>query len=281
MPSINLVERLSDNLPLWAIGLVLLFACIGTLETGEWFGRRHNARHSAEKAALQGPGARQFIVSSVFSLLALLLSITFAISLDRFDSRSDLAAEEATAIRTAYLRADLLNEPHRTRVRSTLREYARVRVVPEHASRESLITLQAHNERLRDRLWRETNAAALPVREPWMAAAFAHAMTDALGVGTRRSLAARVPMPAQIIDMLILYLVVAMGVVGYLLGLEGSDRRYASHLLIVLFVLAFLLIIDIDRPRSGPIRVPTLALDELIAEVGADGRAEQNPNSGQ
>jgi hypothetical protein len=66
-----------------------------------------------------------YVVSATLGLLALLLGFTFAMATDRFDSRRALVVEEANAIGTAYLRAQLLPEPHRARTSGLLLRYSR------------------------------------------------------------------------------------------------------------------------------------------------------------
>ena len=48
------------------------------------------------------------IQASLLGILALLLGFTFSLSLQRFDSRSEAVVNEANAIGTTYLRAQLL-----------------------------------------------------------------------------------------------------------------------------------------------------------------------------
>ena len=59
-------------------------------------------------------------------------------ALDRYDDRRSWVAEEATAISTAYLRADLFDEPFRTNLRNSLRGYAHARIVPDDAPPEEM-----------------------------------------------------------------------------------------------------------------------------------------------
>ena len=66
--------------------------------------------------------------SSTLGILALLLAFTFSLSLQRFDTRSDAMVDEANAIGTAYLRAQMLPAPLRDETRALLREYVDVRV---------------------------------------------------------------------------------------------------------------------------------------------------------
>jgi len=66
--------------------------------------------------------------SSTPGIPALLLAFTFSLSLQRFDTRSEAAVDEASAIGTAYLRARLLPAPLRDDVQALLRGYLDLRV---------------------------------------------------------------------------------------------------------------------------------------------------------
>lgn len=281
MPAGSVVDSLSRTLPLWAVGLVIIAAGLLALEAGALVAHRQLASARNEKPELECQSEAQgYIISAIFGLLAFLLGLTFSIALDRYDSRRNWVSEEATAISTAYLRADLFDQHHAARLRSTLRDYARLRLVPDGISDRDLKQLQIKDAKLRRRLWIETRAAVMPIRETDQASYFVEAMNSALDVGTRRSLAGRTRIPSQILDMQFLYLVVAAGVLGYVLGIEKSGRRYASSLMILLFSLAFILILDIDRPRSGAIKVSELALAELVAEMEEDARRERPLTAG-
>ena len=51
----------------------------------------------------------------------MLLAFSFAAAGARFLERQDLIVQEANAIGTAYLRADLLDEPYRSELRAALK----------------------------------------------------------------------------------------------------------------------------------------------------------------
>ena len=51
------------------------------------------------------------MVGSLFALLAFMLAFTFGMATSRFDARRQLVVEEANAVTTAFLRADLLPTP--------------------------------------------------------------------------------------------------------------------------------------------------------------------------
>src|SRR5271167_2803017 len=63
----------------------------------------------------------------LFILLGLLLGFTVAIVLPRFDERRQLVIDEANAIGTTMLRAEILPEPQRGRTLELLREYVVMR----------------------------------------------------------------------------------------------------------------------------------------------------------
>ena len=265
------IEPLVQTMPLWALAILLVLAALAALEAGAWWGRRQaaNAPTAAEKSDAQG-----YIIGSIFGLLAFLIGLTFSMALDRYDNRRSWVAEEATAISTAYLRADLFDEPFRSTLRNSLREYAQVRLVPDDAPTAELARRNAQNEAIRDRLWKQTHAAVFPVRETELGSYFVEAMNNMLDVGTRRILAGRAHVPPQILDMLFLYLVISAAVLGSLIGKEGSRQRYSSTLLIILFVLSIVLILDIDRPRAGSIKVSQRGLEELVVAMERDARLE-------
>ena len=262
-------------MPLWVIGLLLALISVLVLEGGAWIAGRQQARMvrtgtpQPEKSDAQG-----YVIGAIFGLLAFLIGLTFSIALNRFDDRRIWVTEEATAISTCYLRVDLLDEPFRSNLRFLLRDYARVRVVPDNLSTAEMDRRYGESERLRAALWNETRQAVFPVRETELGSYVVEGMNNMLDVGSRRTVAGRSHIPRQILYIQFIYLIVSAGVLGYLYGAEGNRRRFASTLLIALFVLAFVLILDVDRPRSGSVKVSQSALQELVARMDSDAKRE-------
>jgi len=74
----------------------------------------------------------------------------------RFDERKDNLLAEVNAIKTAYMQADLLAEPHESEVKRILREYVDVRLLSiDGAGREGALSRSLE---LQDRLWAEVNS---------------------------------------------------------------------------------------------------------------------------
>jgi len=93
------------------------------IEAGCRIGRRTQNRVSkpfkAQASAIQ---------ASLLGVLALLLGFTFSLSLQRFDTRSEAVVNEANAIGTAYLRAQLLPPSVREEAQNLVVNYLNLRV---------------------------------------------------------------------------------------------------------------------------------------------------------
>src|ERR1700753_1869287 len=68
------------------------------------------------------------IIGSSMTLLALIIGFTFSMAVSRYDLRKDYEEEEANAIGTEYVRADLLPAENRVPVRDLLRKYLDLRI---------------------------------------------------------------------------------------------------------------------------------------------------------
>lgn len=253
--------------PLWLFGGLLVAACMAARELGALL-----YRYRARKGWSPPEGkseADNHINGAVFSLLAFVLGLTFSIALDRYDARRALVAEEANAIAATYLRAELFDEPARTRLQTTLRDYAHTRIAPNSLWDERMEAQLQRSLTLRARLREEARAAVLPVRETDQASYFLEAVSDVLSAGVRRQLAGKSHIPARIMDVLLLYMLIASAALGYLAKGDNS-RRPAAAILMLLFSIIIVLILDLDRPRTGAIAVPQQALEQLVKQLDAD-----------
>src|SRR5688500_15183798 len=104
-----------------AIGVGLLLGLLAAVEAGYWIGRRRVA--AAQDGAPGGGGQVGAIQGAMLGLLGLLLGFSFAGAASRFIERQDLIVQEANAIGTAYLRADVIPEPHASELRQGLADY--------------------------------------------------------------------------------------------------------------------------------------------------------------
>ena len=69
------------------------------------------------------------ILNATLTLLGLIIAFSFSMAISRYDQRKNLEEEEANAIGTEYVRADLLPETDAARVRELLKDYLDQRVL--------------------------------------------------------------------------------------------------------------------------------------------------------
>ena len=107
----------------WHVLLILGGILVLVAELGFRLGMRLHVSHDeARKEQIGG------LQAAVLGLLGLLLGFTFAMAVARYDARRDLVVQEANAIGTTYLRAQLLPEPQRTDSIELLRSYGALAV---------------------------------------------------------------------------------------------------------------------------------------------------------
>src|SRR5215813_9733585 len=100
------------------VAIAILGGLLISIEIGFRVGR-----HAAERNDALASGQIGAIQGATLGMLALLLGFSFAGAAARFLERQDLIVTEANAIGTAYLRADLLDEPYRAQLRACLARY--------------------------------------------------------------------------------------------------------------------------------------------------------------
>lgn len=248
-----------ETAPLVLIGLVFLVLLLAAVEAGyrgcRWIGPR------GKTAA----GGQEFLLSAVLGLLALLLGFTFSLSLNRYEARRDLVVREANAIGTTWLRSQLLLEPDRTRIGGLLRRYADARIAWSEADGPAGSLTATHA--LQDALWTATGQMVRSEPSRVLSRGVMEAMNESFDMQGARAAARGARVPAEVLAILVLYAALSMVMLGYILAINGHPHRVATGLLLVLLTLALVVILDLDRPRSGAIEVSQQPLLDLKASM--------------
>lgn len=246
--------------PIWVIGLVL-FAGMALTGSAGWMARqrRERKRDPEDEAEETHEG---YLISAVLGLLALLMGFTFSLAIDRFDTRRQAVLTEANAIGTTYLRAQLLDEPHRTRITELLKEYVDNRLVLAKAMPGRNGALLQRNDQLITDLWTATVAAFPSIRPYDFSSSFLETMNAMIDMDTSRKAARRAHVPAAVFGLLFVYQFMSAGALGYVLP-QGTRGKLSAALVFLLFGLALLLVLDIDRPGDGRIRESQLPMELL------------------
>jgi len=202
------------------------------------------------------------IQAATLTLLALIIGFTFSMAVGRYDQRKNYEEEEANAIGTEYVRADLLPTADAATVRGLLKTYLDERVL-FYTTRDAdeLAKVNAETSRLQGVMWAAVKNAAVVQPTPVAALAVA-GMNDVLNTQgyTQAAWWNRIPVAAW--TLMVLIAVCANVLVGY--GARGLKAGAGLLLIVPLIVsLSFMLVADIDSPRGGVIRVKRLNLHAL------------------
>ncbi len=248
-----------ETIPLVAGGLIILAALFLAVEAGFRGERRLRPKDGQRRGGLE------FLLSAVLGLLALLLGFTFSLSLSRYEARRVLVVQEANAIGTTWLRASLLQEPWRGQITGLLRTYTDTRVRWSEASEDTRDA--AATSDLQRRLWGVMGAMIRGETSPVLERGAMEAMNESFDLAAARQAARSARVPEQVLTVLALYSLICMVMLGYIHGLNGQPHRVPTALLLILLSLAWVVILDLDRPRNGAIQVSQQPLIDLRASM--------------
>ncbi len=239
-----------------AAGLLALLSL--ALELGFRSGRRASAKEPDARAAGQ-VGAIQ---GAVLGLLGLLLAFSFSAAGARFLERQDLIVQEANAIGTATLRADLLEAPHASALRAALRRYTEHRIAVAGHLRTGLEPDDvAEVDRLQADIWRAATAGIAP--RPEAILGVLPPVNDVLDLHSLRLAAGRKHLPLLVLGLLIACSGLAMAVIGFGCGLGGRRRAPLTVSLTLLIGATLWITIDLDHPRAGLLQLSDAPLRAL------------------
>ena len=239
-------------------GLVLFALLVLAHLVGFRVARRGRARadegERSETSTLQG---------GMLALLGLLLGFTFAAASQRFDARKQLVLDEANAIGTAYLRATAV--PGGEEVGELLRRYVDVRLEGA-ASRnpEDFRRAVGESERLHDAMWSRVAALARANPDP-LRTLLLVAVNEVIDLHEKRLTAMRNHVPTIILVLLLVVSVLTMASLGHAAGASGGRGGMLSTALTfaMLVTVVIMVVVDLDRPERGLIRVSQQSLQTL------------------
>jgi hypothetical protein len=254
-------EQWLNATPVWIVGLILF----AVMSVAAYLSRLLRQARERNRPGAEDDGPEGYIVSAVMGLLALLMGFTFSLAVDRYDARRQLVREEANAIGTAYLLAQLLDEPHRERTSGLLVRYLDNRIVLAKApTRERL----AADDALIVDLWAATSGAFDSIKGLDWSSTYLSAINRVIELDASRRAARAAQVPIVIFAVLFVYMIGSAGVLGYVL--RGRGGRVSAGLLLALFTLALMLVIDIDRPVGGGVSESQRPLELLQQKLKSE-----------
>jgi hypothetical protein len=216
-------------------------------------GRRLAGRK--QDSANEGLGT---IEASVFALFGLLIAFTFSGAATRFQEKRMLVAQEASVIRTAYLRVDLVTREHQPAVRELFRQYldSRLETYRKLPDIKAAAVEMERSKQLQNGIWAAViTEAGIPGAPTSITFLLLPALNQMFDIAEIRSMALHVHPPA-----IIYLLLFALGLLcSVLAGFRMAHRPQRDWLHILAFVVFTTLVIntmlDVEYPRVGLIRL--------------------------
>jgi hypothetical protein len=246
----------------------MLIIFLAATEIGFRSGRRHQSSEDEQTrfhiTALQGP---------LFGLLALMLGFTFSMALSRYEIRKELVLAESNAIGTAYLRARLLPEPHRSQIVRLLSAYVDTRLDFYNAGTDTvrIAAANANATQMQQQLWAvaitmsELDTRSVPL------GLFVQSLNAAFDLDADRSQALQNHVPQPVLALVSIIAAVALSFIGHGCGLHGRRHFVSTALVSLLLALVLAVILDLDLPRQGLIKIKQdsmISLQEILRQAG-------------
>jgi hypothetical protein len=237
-------DLLNYPLVLFAISFLIL-----------WFATRLGA--AIRRKRLMSEEVREdlnTILATTLTLSGLIIGFSFSMAINRYEQRKTFEEAEANAIGTEYVRTDLLAPGDAAQIKALLRRYLDQRLSYYKVRNEvELGQIEARTAQLENDLWAAVRRSAATQPTPIVALAVA-GMNDVLNSQGYTDAAWRNRIPAGAWFLMVAIALTSQILVGYgarNAKLEGALFRVLPFVLSI----SFLLIADIDSPRSGIIHV--------------------------
>jgi len=267
-----------DLIPVWLLLIITVLMMALFIEYGFRLGKK--ARATAKKAQTSQVRA---IMGAGLGLLAFMLAFTFSTAQSHFEARVQDLAEEALIARTAFMQADLLEEPRRSEARKILKDYVALRPDSRDAddkpTPERLTELLEKAEAYQHELWvlavkpDDTAKGSTPYAHDNSFTNTVLALTIVHYKRLHSAVMNRIPISIWMTIYLMAFL--SMIIMGYQAGLTERRSPVATLTLAIAFSSVIVLIADLDRPVMSFFKINDQLLVELYEQMEEKIRIEQ------
>lgn len=252
-----------DNVSLWLLFSVVALVLFGVAEIGFFVGKRSFDSNSEKQERQAGS-----IMGASLGLLAFMLAFSFGMAASIHAERKSLVLEEANAVGTLWLRAQLLREPAKSEIQELLKNYVDIRIKGGQWHTEAEVSdAISRSEAILDKLWRLGSGAVTGAPASVLDGLFIQALNEVIDLHSRRINAGHQRIPLVVKITLLFIAVITLSLMGYQSGLNGARTLVPRIALIMAFTSVMLLIADLDRPGNDLIEVSQTALLDLQASM--------------
>jgi hypothetical protein len=261
-----MVTTFLDPIPMWAMYLLTFMVALLGFELGYRFGL-----FQQKKGQTEPDKTLDAMVGATLGLLAFLLAFVMSMASDRYDNRRQLVVEEAQIIRSAYLQAGYLTQPYPEEIRSLLRDYVDLRIATPD-TQNNIDEVLVRSEEMQAELWSLTEAVVEETPGRDEVSLFIASVNETINIHNRRVAALRARLPETIVLVLYLVATLTMAMVGFQNSYNGKRNYFSALSVILIFTVVMMLIIDLDRPQEGLLKVSQQALIDLQRQMSSMGK---------
>lgn len=209
------------------------------------------------------------VVGAALGLLAFMLAFTFQIVDNRYNSRKELLLDEVTTVRTTYLQAGLIPDPYRDTSRRLLIEYVDLRSdLTKDVTDAKIENLKARSQFILDSLWNFAEVLAAQDRSSEAYSLYTSSVNNLIEIYNKRvTFTFEYRIPIAILWVLFLVTFASMALLGYQFGISGKKNNILAIFVSVIFASVIFLILALDRPETGLIRLnqsPIITLQKQL-----------------
>jgi len=264
MISVTFFTPDASSLLSFPVFLGVALALLLSMEIGYRMGRWHQKIGRGSIKEFVG-----MIDAPILALLGLLIGFTFFGAAERFDHRRDLIVEETNHIGTAYLRLDLLRSEDRDALRNMFKEYldSRIHTYAVLPDVKAAMAEYDRSQQLQGTIWEQSVAAAQKTGTAYASIQLIPALNAMIDITTTRVAATQFHPPRIVYVMLGVLSLIAAMLAGYQMSTAARRSWFHVLLFVLTFTLAIYVILDLEYPRLGLIRVD--AADALLKDLRA------------
>jgi hypothetical protein len=204
----------------------------------------------------------------LLALVGLILAFGLTLAIGRYDSRRTAVVDDANAIGTTFLRAQMLPEPVRSRSLHLIADYtdASIRLSKAVPTTSAFASAVAQENVLIRRLWRLAGEDMAADPRGNASRLYVETLNEMINMQTVRIAALNNRIPGAVLALEVLGAAFAFGLLALFTAMLGRGATTVI-LAAVLVTLLLLVTFDLDRPTRGLIRVPDSPLLALRASM--------------
>ncbi|HEY1878720.1 MAG TPA: hypothetical protein VGG68_02180 [Caulobacteraceae bacterium] len=247
-----------------ALALTLFLILTAACEIGYLLGRRRGARVDPDDHEHR---VTSNLTSGMAALLAFILGLSVNYAQGRFETRRDLVVTEANAISVAWLRARLVGGEEGNEIADLIGQYAQTRL--EFTTADTKAPLDAINARAseeQEAIWRLATEVSRKAPTP-IVATLVTGLNQMFDEARAQRFAFIGESPGAMLEMLLGASAIAIGAMGFEMGLRGHRQVVLTTLLLIMWSGAMVVAVDFNRPRVGLVRIDPKPLEWTLHEI--------------